>query len=307
MNKEKVKEKVGYWFYHVLLWPMSLLPMPILYLISDFFFLVVGGIGYRRKVITNNLNRAFPEKTSQEIRKIRIQFYRHFCDLFVETIALQNISLSAMKKRVKVIHPEVIQNSIDQGRDVIAVLGHYCNWEWTPTASLHIENAQGVAVYRPLKNRAFDKFMIKIRGMFNSLNVPMKSIVRQIVKFKKEDQRFVLGLISDQSPSSFDLNYWTDFLSQNTPIIMGPEKIAKVAKADLVYWKMEKIKRGYYQVTFVPYPGNVLTDKEFSATEWHVRQLEAQIKEKPQYWLWSHKRWKYQHLFNPKTMQRKEL
>lgn len=302
-----MKEKIGYGFYFCLLWPLSLLPMPILYLISDLFFLVVAGIGYRRKVVTSNLKRAFPEKSPQQIRKIRILFYRHFCDLFVETIALQTLSIKTLKKRVKVVNPEVIQNSIDQGKDVVAVLGHYCNWEWSPTASLYTKNALGVSVYRPLKNRAFDKFMLHLRGKFNSLNVPMKNIVRQIVKFKNEKQRFILGLISDQSPSMFELNYWTDFLTQNTAIILGPEKMAKLAKADLVYWKMEKIKRGYYQITFVPYPGDILTDKEFTATEWHVRQLEAQIKEKPQYWLWSHKRWKYQHHFDPKTMQHKKI
>lgn len=306
MSKKKVKEKIGYQLYFALLKPLSILPMPILYLISDVLFLIIGIAGYRRKVITSNLKRAFPQKTAREIRKIRIQFYRHFCDIFVETIALQSISTKTLKKRVKVINPEIIQNSIDQGKDVIAVLGHYCNWEWAPTASLYLQNTQGAAVYRPLKNRAFDQFMLKLRDKFNSLNVPMKNIVRQVAQFKKENQSFVLGLISDQSPSKYEMNYWTHFLTQNTPIILGPEKMAKLAKADFVYWKMEKVKRGYYQITFIPYPGNVLTDKEFEATEWHVRQLEAQIIEKPQYWLWSHKRWKYQHLFDPNTMQHKK-
>lgn len=289
--------------YRVLLLPISILPMPVLYLLADLFFILILIVGYRRKVITQNLKNSFPEKKNREIRKIRIKFYLHFCDLFVETIALLTMSQKSIKKRVVIKNIEAIQKSIDNGKDVIAVLGHYGNWEWAPTVSLHVENAKGLAVYRPLKSKPFDDFMIKLRSLYDSINIPIKSTARQIVTFKKNNERFILGLISDQSPSKYELNYWTTFLNQHTPIILGPEKMAKLAKADIVYWKMEKLKRGKYQITIIPYPGNVDLDPEFSITEWHVRLLEEQINEKPQYWLWSHKRWKYQTLFNPKTMK----
>ncbi len=302
MSKER-KIKFKSQLYRALLLPISILPMPVLYLLADLFFILVLIIGYRRKVITTNLKNSFPEKSNKEIRKIRVKFYRHFCDLFVETIALLTISHKSIKKRVVVKNAEAIQESIDKGKDVIAVLGHYGNWEWAPTVSLHIDNAKGVAVYRPLKNKPFDDFMLKLRSVYNSLNIPIRIIARSIVTFRKNNERFILGLISDQSPSRYELNYWTTFLNQHTSIILGPEKMTKLAKADIVYWKMEKLRRGKYQITIIPYPGDVESDPEYSITEWHVRLLEEQINEKPQYWLWSHKRWKYQHLFNSKTMK----
>lgn len=224
----------------------------LLYGVSDLFFLIVAAIGYRRKVITGNLKNSFPEKSDKDIQKIRLRFYRHFCDLFVETLVLQHVSAQKIKKRVKLVNLEILQSLLKEGHDIVAVLGHYGNWEWIPVTSLSLD-AAGLSVYRPLKNVYFDRFMLRLRGIFGSRNIPLKATAREIIQYKRRQQRFILGLISDQSPSKHELHYWTTFLNQNTPIILGPEKMAKLAKAKIVYWKMEKRKRGHYQITFIPY------------------------------------------------------
>jgi len=296
MAKSKLSSATGFYIGYPFLWLIGWLPLWILYGVADFLFLIVITIGYRRKVITNNLNNSFPEKTDSEIHKIRTRFYKHFCDLFVETLVLQHISAKKIQKRVKLKNVEVLTKYLKEGQNIVAVLGHYGNWEWVPVAGLSVD-AVGLSVYRPLKNKYFDNFMLKLRGIFGSRNIPLNSTAREIIKFRRSNQRFILGLISDQSPSKSELNYWTNFLNQNTPIIMGPEKMAKIAKAKIIYWKMEKLKRGYYQITFIPYPGNEENAPEYAITEWQVRLLEQQIIEKPEYWLWSHKRWKYQYLY----------
>ncbi|MCA1745500.1 MAG: lysophospholipid acyltransferase family protein [Bacteroidales bacterium] len=296
MAKSTLSSAVGFYLGYPLLWLIGWLPLGLLYGVSDLFYLLVAAIGYRRKVITGNLQKSFPDKSAAEIQKIRLRFYRHFCDLFVEILVLQHISPKKIQKRVKLVNQEVLQSMLDEGHDIVAVLGHYGNWEWIPVSSLSI-NAVGLSVYRPLKNVYFDRFMLQLRGLFGSRNIPLKATAREIVKYKRSQQRFVLGLISDQSPSKQELHYWTTFLNQNTPIILGPEKMAKLAKAKIVYWKMEKLKRGHYQITFIPYEGDVTTAPEFAITEWQVRLLEQQIIQQPEYWLWSHKRWKYQHLY----------
>lgn len=296
MAKSTISSAVGFYLGYPFLWLIGWLPLGLLYGVSDLFYLLVAAVGYRRKVITGNLQKSFPEKSAAEIQKIRLRFYRHFCDLFVETLILQHISPKKIQKRVKLVNLEVLQTMLDEGHDVVAVLGHYGNWEWIPVSSLSID-AVGLSVYRPLKNVYFDRFMLQLRGLFGSRNIPLKATAREIVKYKRSQQRFVLGLISDQSPSKQELHYWTTFLNQNTPIILGPEKMAKLAKAKIVYWKMEKLKRGQYQITFIPYEGDVTTAPEFAITEWQVRLLEQQIVQQPEYWLWSHKRWKYQHLY----------
>ena len=296
MSRQKEKRSLGFTIAYPLLWLIARLPLALLYGISNFLFIIVAGFGYRRKVINKNLKNSFPDKSELEIRKIRIGFYRHFCDLFAETIALIHIDIDKIQKRVEVCNPEVMQELLKEGKDVVAILGHYCNWEWTPVVSRQYQ-AEGLSVYRPLKNKDFDKMMLDIRGRFGSRNIPLHATAREIVRLKQQNRRFVLGLISDQSPSKFELNYWTTFLNQNTAVILGPEKMAKLTRSKVVYWQLEKIKRGRYRMTYIPYPGDVASSPEFDITEWHVRLLENQIKKAPQYWLWSHKRWKYSYLY----------
>lgn len=302
MQKGHIKQALSFYAIYPLLWMIAWLPFWMLYRLSDFFFLFVAGFGYRSKVITSNLKRAYPDASDEFIRKTRIKFYRHFCDLFVETIVLMHIKPEKILKRVQIENFHLINDTLNKGRDLVTVVGHYGNWEWFPAINLKID-AAGCSVYRPLKDPYFDRFMLKLRSLFNSTNFPLNSTVKEIIRMKRANRRFLLGLIADQSPASNELQFWTTFLTQKTPVILGPEKLCKMADADLFFFQMDKTSRGQYRVTVIPYPGNVKTDPEYAPTKWHVRQLEEQIYRKPELWLWSHKKWKYQHLYNGQTFE----
>ncbi|MDG5799135.1 lysophospholipid acyltransferase family protein [Marinilabiliaceae bacterium ANBcel2] len=291
---------VGFYTIYPLLWGVSFLPFFLLYRLSDFFYLFMLLFGYRKKVISSNLKKAYPLKDRRWRDKIRYQFYRHLCDVFVETIALHNKSPKKISQRVEVENLELLKNSINQGRDAIAFLGHYGNWEWIPSVALKLPEAKGLSVYRPLKNRYFDRYMLNLRSVFGSDNIPKKNTVRTIIKYKRDNKRFVLGLIADQSPGRNELDYWTTFLNQRTPVITGPEKLSRISGTDLFFWKIRKVTRGRYSLKLVPYPRDPSKAPEGDITEWCVRQLEEQINEDPRFWLWSHRRWKYQHLYNSK-------
>lgn len=295
MRKGTISQAIAFYCMYPLLKGMSLMPMFILYRVSDLLFLFVATFGYRGNVINSNLRRAFPDKSYESLQRIKRAFYRHLCDLIVETIALGHPRVNRIKNRVKVINPEVILEPLENGNDVIAVLGHYCNWEWVPVVSFMVD-AEVLSIYRPLNNGYFDNFLLKLRSGFKSVNVPMKNTYREIAKLKKRDRRFVLGLISDQSPGNYELNYWTTFLNQSTPILLGTEKVAKTTGAVAIYWQMKKVKRGYYEIKLIPFKSSFENWRDYEITEWHVRQLESQVIESPEFWLWSHNRWKYQHL-----------
>jgi len=191
---------------------------------------------------------------------------------------------------------DIINKATDQGKDVVAVLGHYGNWEWVPAVNLHT-NSGGFSVYRPLKDKWFDRYMLKLRSRFGSDNVTMKQTLRTVANLRKQNTRFMIGLIADQSPGKYALQFWTTFLSQPTPVLLGPEKIARMVKGIVIFFKVTKPRRGHYHVEVVPYDGNIAETNDHEITEWHVGQLEKSIKERPELWLWSHRRWKYQNKY----------
>jgi Kdo2-lipid IVA lauroyltransferase/acyltransferase len=297
MQKKQAKQAITFYALYPVFWVIAWLPFWALYRLSDLFFLFVAGFGYRRKIITDNLRRAYPGENDAFIRKIRIKFYRHFCDLFMETIVLLHINPKKILQRVELVDFHLVTEAFARGRDAVSVVGHYGNWEWFPSVNFLIGEAAGCSVYRPLKDPYFDRFMLRLRSAFHTTNLPLNSTVKEIVKLKRANRRFLLGLVSDQSPSKYELQFWTTFLTQKTPVILGPEKLCKMADVDMFFFRMDKTSRGRYRVTVVPYPGNIKTDPEYTATKWHVKQLEDQIYRKPELWLWSHKRWKYQKYF----------
>lgn len=285
-------QKVGNYIALFFLWLFSLQSFFILYLWSDLLYHFIRFIGYRRAIINENLRYSFPEKSKEELREIRLKFYRNFCDVMIETIKVQSMTEKQMRQRVKWNNPEYINQFTQQGKDVIAVMGHYCNWEWIPSINLHVE-CLGCATYRPLKNKEFDKYMLELRGKWGTQNFTMADTIREIIKLKRKNVRYIIGLIADQSPGRRTLNYWTKFLNQNTAVILGPEKIAKSTKSPVVFLDMQRVKRGYYEVSVLPVADDPLNTEEHEITETHLRLLENAIIKKPENWLWSHKRWKY--------------
>ena len=272
---------------------ISYLPFPVLYVFSDIvYFFVCYILRYRRKVITDNLKNSFPEKSDEEIHKIRKEFYSHFCDTFIETIKLWTISEEEMKKRCKFLNPEIFDRYKEQNKNVITILGHYGNWEWlTSFAIWRDENY--FPVYKPLHNQVFDQMFLKIRKRFGAIPVAKDDTLRTMIRYRNEKKLSATVLIGDQTPKKKSISYWTKFLNQDTAILIGTERIAKKLDQAVVFIKMNKIKRGYYEVDLIPLFDNPKETAEFEISEKHTRVLEDIIKENPAYWLWSHKRWKH--------------
>ncbi|MBL4561099.1 MAG: lysophospholipid acyltransferase family protein [Labilibaculum sp.] len=272
---------------------ISYLPFTVLYIFSDIvFFLVYYILRYRRKVVTKNLTNSFPEKSEEEIHRIRKEFYSHFCDTFIETIKLWTISKEEMKKRCKFLNPEIFDRYTEQNKNVITILGHYGNWEWLTSFAIW-RDANYLPVYKPLHNKVFDKMFLKIRKRFGAIPVAKDDTLRTMIKYRNEKKLSATVLIGDQTPKKNSINYWTKFLNQDTAVLIGTERIAKKLDQAVVFIKMTKIKRGYYEVDLIPLFDNPKETAEFEISEKHTRVLEDIIKENPAYWLWSHKRWKH--------------
>jgi len=275
------------------IWLLTLLPMPVLYLKSDFlYFIIFHIIGYRKKVVYRNLQNAFPDKDKDEIDKIARNFYKHFCDIIFETLKELNMSKAEMMKRVRYINSELINKYFNQRRSIIAVVGHYCNWEWLTGFSLQTPY-HGASLYKPLNNNQFNKVFGNMRSKFGTEMIPMKQALRSIIKNKRENRLTINCYISDQSPVREELDYFTRFLNQDTAVFLGIEKLAVKFNLPVVYFKMKKIKRGYYEVEILDISGKPTETAPNEITEKHVRLLEETILEEPAYWLWSHRRWKF--------------
>jgi KDO2-lipid IV(A) lauroyltransferase len=282
-------------FYSVysIIWILTLLPLRVLYLISDILYPFVYYLFcYRKKVVKQNLKNAYPGKTENEIKKIEKGYYRHFCDITIEIIKLLHLSSKSLEKRIRYKNPEIIEELFRQKKHVIAVVGHYGNWEWLNSFALQT-NYNIMAIYKPLNNKYFDRFFLKIRQQYGTVLVPMKKTLRALSKYRKQNLLTISCFISDQCPVREELDYWTTFLNQDTPVFLGIEKMAQKMNQAVVFFNMQKIRRGYYEGEFIKLTDEPRLTKPHEITEKHVRILEELINQKPEYWLWSHRRWKF--------------
>jgi KDO2-lipid IV(A) lauroyltransferase len=275
------------------LWLITLLPLRILYLLSDFlYFILYYLVGYRKYVVIENLKNAFPEKNDNEIVKILRQFYRYLCDYFIESIYLINMSLQECNRRYQYTNIELLQSLYKKGKSIILAISHFGNWEWANNLS-NCSPYTIYGVYKPLRNKIFDRLFIHIRGKFISVPVPMKKTYRTVHTLMKNNELFALYLVGDQRPGKGDLEYWTTFLNQETPVITGMDKLARKFNFPVVFMNVNRPKRGYYKVTFEIICDEPIKVKEYTITEKYIRTVEKLILTQPELWLWSHKRFKY--------------
>ena len=288
-----------YYIFYGFAWLITWLPLRVLYLLSDFCYLILYFIvGYRKKVTRRNITNSFPEKSEKEIRKIERRFYRYFCDLFVETLKLMHMSKKQMNKRMVYINGDYIQKLYDTGRSVMLMTSHYGNWEWTSSFSQFYPDKPVYQIYRRLKNKNFDKFMYNLRTRFGARNIEKHNILRSMVSLKKNGQLCMFGMLSDQTPSPNNIHYWTKFLHQDTPMLTGTEQLARKFNYPLVYVDVKRVKRGYYECMVVPLCDEPTKTTDLEITEKYAKLLEEAINQAPEYWLWTHKRWKHAHLKN---------
>lgn len=276
---------------------VALLPLRVLYLISDLAYVIVFHfVKYRRKVVRANLELVFSAKKSKaEIDRIEREFFRYLCDSIFETIKLLHISDKQMRRRMRVTNANIIDASAAEGRSQVLMLGHYHNWEWVQAISLFTNNDLIIGqLYQPLSNKLMDRVMLKIRSRFGLENIPRDLAIRRLLGIEREGKHFFIGFISDQRPAGHVKSYhnWVEFLGQETAYVAGGEAIGKKVNANFHYADIRRIRRGYYELTFVPIKINAEDKAPNPYTRKFLEMLEASIERDPAYWLWSHKRWK---------------
>ncbi len=285
---------ITYSLVYPLLWLISRLPWKLFYAFSTgIFFLVYYIIRYRKKTVINNLELVFPEKTPKEIKRICKEFYKHMCDMFLEMIKSISISNEEMIRRFKVTNIEELRKLEEKGENIMVFMAHYASYEWSNVVDLQT-NFQAVGIYKKIDNKYFDKLVHRIRARFGSRVVTTKDAMKVITEDQSEARGpYMYGLVSDQSPKIYNALYWTDFMGIKIPTFVGAEVLARRLDLNTYYLHVEKIKRGYYEATFVPITKDSKNSEEYSIVKKYLRLLETQIKNKPEYYLWSHKRWKH--------------
>ncbi len=277
----------------------SRLPFWMLYRIADIIYLITYYlIKYRKEIVTKNISESFPDLSPKEKQKIIHRFYRHFADYIVETIKLNHISDRQIKKRMVFENIELVDNMLAKGRSVVAYFSHCGNWEWATSVALWsrfgIEHsAQYCQVYRPLKDQWFDSYFLHLRSRFNTMSIKKTAVLRELIRMKRDNTLSVTGFMSDQKPSGGDTSHILMFLNHPTAVITGTETLARKLDMSVIYFDMEKVKRGHYRITLRLIAEDCSSMPEMSITDTYIRMLEDNILRNPSIWLWTHNRWKH--------------
>jgi len=275
------------------LWCISILPFPILYLFSDFvYFLVYRVIGYRKKTVRNNIKMAFPEYSDKEVLDVEKSFYKYMCDMFLEMIKTMSITQDEMIRRYQIKNLEVIKGYEKKQKSIILMCSHYASWEWVIGMAKYLDT-DAYGIYKKIANPYFDKLVRDIRSKFNGILVDTKHTVSTIKHNESKGIHATYFLISDQTPRLSISNYWHPFMGINTPIHTGPEKLAKDMDMNVLYLKVSRIKRGFYEAEFIEITDNPRSTPEHYITNTFLDIVEKQIKAEPRYYFWTHKRWKH--------------
>ncbi|MEZ5493425.1 MAG: lysophospholipid acyltransferase family protein [Pseudomonadales bacterium] len=271
---------------------LAFLPASVLFLFSNALaFILERAVRYRHKAVAKNLALAFPEKSVEERAVIAHKFYRYLADVVVEIIMLSRMSHEDLLRRFEIQGLEEVKRLMQEGRSVILLSAHQGNWEWMLAAVAVALPYPLDALYRPLHNSAADRFFMDIRTRFRSQMIPADKAAKIILKLRKQTRAF--GILGDQNPRRRDSKYWTTFMGVETPVVIGPERIAKMTSYPLFYVATEKLGRGRYRCRIEPlaqppYSG----DGEVS--QQYMNAVEAHIRRQPECWMWSHHRWRYE-------------
>lgn len=270
---------------------ISRLPLSLLYVFSDGLYLLLRHVvRYRRSVVLQNLQNAFPEKSSAERRRIANRFYRNLTDVFVETLKGLTVSEVELRQRVRVVNPEAFQPYLDAGQTVLIMTSHQCNWEWQSPA-VRVLGPDVDVVYQPLTNGFFDRMMREIRSRFGIAPLPMQGLLRDMVK--RRGQPRLVGLVADQAAPP-ETAFWTNFLNQDTDFFVGTDKLARQFGCPAIFAEMRRVRRGRYELRFFPLAEPPYEDlPPLAIIGRYVRRLEESIRANPADWLWSHRRWKH--------------
>jgi KDO2-lipid IV(A) lauroyltransferase len=280
-----------YYFFYGLLYLVSLLPMRILYILADGIYgLVYYAFGYRKKVVMDNLQRAFPEKTEAERTRIAKKFYRNFIDSFMEVIKLLSASQRFLNKRFT-MDASVLKELHATGGACQVHLGHTFNWEWGQLVLTGLTDYKIMVVYQPITNKFFERLFYRLRTRTGNVFLPANKMKEAIQPYLQS--QYLLALVADQAPGNPKEAWWLDFFGHPTPFVAGPEKGARSCGLPVVFAYIEKPRRGYYHATLKLGSRETASLPEGELTHRYVRFLEDVIRRNPDMWLWSHRRWKH--------------
>lgn len=274
-----------------IIWILSKLPFRLLYAVSDFVYLVLYRLlKFRVEVVRKNLKTAFPFKAEDERLSIEKKFYKHFCDLFLEMIKSYGMSEKEMKKRMTYTNLEIFKESGIENRSVILMCGHYASYEWLLSLAYNL-NHKPYALYTPLSNKYFDRLVQKVRTKHKSF---LLSRYKASVEMKRHRDQGLLccyGFAADQVPNN-NKSYRRPFLGLRVPVFTGAERMGKQLNAVILFANIQKIKRGYYQTTFELLSANPTEMPDYQITDMFFERLNQQIYKQPEYYLWTHNRFK---------------
>jgi Kdo2-lipid IVA lauroyltransferase/acyltransferase len=281
-----------YYLVYGLLYILSLIPMRLLYILSDGVYRIIYYVfGYRKKVVMGNLLIAFPEKSEAERIQIAKSFYRHFTDNFIEMLKLMSASKSFLRKRFVLENPEVLQRFYEEGRKCQLHMGHNFNWELANLAVPLGTPYLFIIVYMPVENKIFERLLKRLRSRTGTLLLPATKMSQSILPYR--NQKYLLALVADQAPGNPAKAYWLNFFGTPTPIVRGPERGAVVGNIPVVFAEIHKSKRGHYRTLLEIGSDDPKSLPDGELTRRYIEFLERSIRAHPSMWLWSHRRWKH--------------
>lgn len=286
---------LAYRFIYCLAWLITLLPLRVLYMFSDLMYvLMYYMVGYRKKVVRENMKNAFPEKSEKELSRIERGFYHYFCDLIIETLYEMNMSRAEVDKRITFSNIEGLCEQYELGKSVMVMTAHYGNWEWIINFPSFIPKDYYMnVIYRELSNKKVDKLVHELRTKYGAGLIEKKDLLRTMYRMNKAGQVGNFWMISDQTPNIHSIHYWTRFLNQQTAVVTGTETLARKFDYPVFYAEIIRVKRGYYHCTFQPVELAPKSAGEFEISEKYMRLVEGTIERQPEFWLWTHRRWKH--------------
>ena len=285
-----------YIFSYPIILIISRLPFSVIYIISDIVCFILHKIlGYRKDIVKSNLRLVFPKHSFSQLNKIEKAFYVHLCDIFLEIIKSFGMSKKEMINRFKIKNIEVLKKFEKENRSIFLICGHYSSWEWMMSLGYHIIH-KGIGIYRPIKNPYFDRLIKKIRSKHNAQMITQKNAIEIIKENELKRELGIYGFASDQSPRPKNKTYWRKFLGINVPVYTGAERLAREFNIPVVFSKINRIKRGFYEVEFMLISDNPKKIKDNEITDTFYNLLEKQIHEDPTQYFWIHKRFKFARL-----------
>lgn len=287
---------IAFIIIYPVLFLISILPFRLLYVFSDFvYFLIYYIIGYRKKVVRANIALALPHLSEKERLIIEKKSYQHLCDMFLEMIKTMSISGKEIEERFVFSNLEIIKELEKKDKSIAIMCAHYASYEWVISMNERV-SYQGFAIYKKVNNPYFDKLVKKIRSRFKAYLITTKETRSVIEQNESKGNHAIYGFASDQSPQVKPQTYWSKFMGIEVPVYIGAEVLSKKYDMNVVFLKVKKVKRGFYQADIELISDNVNSIPDYQITETFLRKVERQIHEAPEFYLWTHKRWKHRRL-----------